>query len=62
MWLGDNTGHLVVYLYAGSLRARTSIILQIIYLTIALIGYFILDIKQTYQQKKLPPVALANVA
>ncbi|CAF4929431.1 unnamed protein product [Rotaria sp. Silwood1] len=62
MWLGENTGHLVVYLYAGSLRARTSIILQIIYLTIALIGYFILDIKQTYQQKKLPPVALANVA
>ncbi|CAF3844714.1 unnamed protein product [Rotaria sp. Silwood1] len=62
MWLGENTGHLVVYLYAGSLRARTSIILQIIYLTIALIGYFILDIKQTYQQQKLPPVTLANVA
>ncbi|CAF2882992.1 unnamed protein product [Rotaria sp. Silwood2] len=62
MLLGQNTGHIVVYLYAGSLRARTSIILQIIYLTIALIGYFILVIKQTYQQQKLPPVTLTKVA
>lgn len=46
LWLGQNLGYFVVYIYGPSIRTQTTIILQIIYLTIALIGYFIVEIQE----------------
>ncbi|CAF1533952.1 unnamed protein product, partial [Adineta steineri] len=40
LWLGQNIGYFVVYIYGPSMLTQTAIILQIIYLTIALLGYF----------------------
>ncbi|CAF3980671.1 unnamed protein product [Rotaria sordida] len=42
--LSQNTGNFVVFLYGGLLRVRTSIILQIIYLTLATFCYLIVEI------------------
>jgi hypothetical protein len=46
MWLGQNIGYLVVYLYGPSIRVRTAIILQIVYLTVAMLTYFGVEIQQ----------------
>lgn len=53
MWFGQNIGYFIVYLYAGFIRVRISIILQIIYLTIALIGYFTLEIYQKLKKTNI---------
>ncbi|CAF1286885.1 unnamed protein product [Adineta steineri] len=44
LWLGQNIGYFVVYIYGPSMLTQTAIILQIIYLTIALLGYFAVEI------------------
>ncbi|UJR11292.1 hypothetical protein I4U23_015473 [Adineta vaga] len=62
IWLAQNTGYLVVYLYASSIRVRTSIILQIVYLTIALIGYFILELHQYLNRRKQQMITLTKAA
>jgi hypothetical protein len=61
MWLGQNVGYLVVYLYGSSVSVRTAIILQIVYLTLAMAGYFALEIKQYRQRRSEPPVILTNI-
>lgn len=45
MVLSQNLGNVVVYLYGGWFRVRTSIFLQAIYLTITLISYVTLEIR-----------------
>ncbi|CAF1435492.1 unnamed protein product [Didymodactylos carnosus] len=50
-FLWQNIGYLIVYLYAAEIRVKISIILQIIYLTLSMVGYFILEIKERKRNK-----------
>ena len=61
MFCGDFAGYLIVYLYASAIRTRIAIILQIIYLTIAIIGYSIIQIKQNYKRFKRSSNILINM-
>ncbi|UJR16582.1 hypothetical protein I4U23_003482 [Adineta vaga] len=44
LWLGQNAGYFIVYFYGPTLRVQTTIILQLVYLTLALVGYFLVEI------------------
>ena len=61
MWLGQNTGYLIVYFYAESVRVQTSIILQIVYLTLAMVGYCILETQQRWKRSELPSMPMKTV-
>ncbi len=56
MWLGQNIGYLLVYLYGPSVRVRTAIILQIVYLTIAMLGYFGVEIQQCKKRARIASI------
>ncbi|CAF4185263.1 unnamed protein product [Rotaria sordida] len=58
LWLGQNIGYFVVYLCGPSLRVQTIIILQLVYLTIALLGYFAVEIRQ--YRKRLMIASIDN--
>ncbi|CAF3944911.1 unnamed protein product [Rotaria sordida] len=58
LWLGQNIGYFVVYLCGSSLRVQTTIILQLVYLTIALLGYFAVEIQQ--YRKRLMIASIDN--
>lgn len=53
LWLGQNVGYFVVYFYGPSMRAQTTIILQIIYLTIAMLGYFVVEIQLCRKRRQI---------
>ncbi|CAF1431100.1 unnamed protein product [Rotaria sordida] len=58
LWLGQNIGYFVVYFCGSSLRVQTTIILQLVYLTIALLGYFAVEIQQ--YRKRLMIASIDN--
>jgi len=58
----QNAGGLVVFLTSSALRVRTSIILQIVYLTVATICYLIIEFRQRGTSKiTSTPMALNNL-